>query len=89
MDVIRYQPRRLRGDRHRIFSGFTQLSRRLRANRHGQWLRAMRPKIPAAHSPLAYAMAAVVKWLELEGLVSINEGQIRCALPSVEAQHVG
>jgi hypothetical protein len=55
----------------------------------GQRLRAMPPKTPAAHSPLAYAMAALVTWLESEGLVSINEGQITYALPSGEAQPVG
>jgi hypothetical protein len=49
----------------------------------------MRRKIPAAHAPPAYAMAAVVKGLESEGLVSINEGQITYALPSGEAQPVG
>jgi hypothetical protein len=34
-------------------------------------------------------LAAVVKGLESEGLVSINEGQITYALPSGEAQPVG
>jgi hypothetical protein len=34
-------------------------------------------------------MAALVTWLESEGLVSINEGQITYALPSGEAQPVG